>query len=138
MNKPKGMSRKDCHNLRSIVRSFLNDPSAIVEISEMGGDGFKYQRHDEGANSTFVEVSLTDKPGTYSVRMEHFGTDCDGRHSSNQEYIVSRSSRRRRYYMSRNWETNRPIGKFGVKSQWMILNQGRGSQRDYTAEAAGY
>lgn len=137
MQKPKGMSRKDARNLKAIVREFLN-PSVIVEFGEKSASGFLCQNHDEGFNARFVEVSLSDIPGRYEVRQDSWGKDCDGRHSTNDNYIVGETSHRRRYYMGRNWATNRPTGKFGVKSRFQVCGKGSHSQRDYTAEAAGY
>lgn len=146
MQKPKGMSRKDYRNLKAIVREFLNDPSAIVDLSEGTAEGVKFQRHDEGFNARFVQVSLPDrehslkggKPGDFLVRVECWGRDCDGRHSNEDLYTVGEVSHRRRFYMGKNWETNRPTGKFEIKGRFQIREKGSSFQRDYTAEAAGY
>jgi len=139
MNKPPGMSRKDCLNMKSIVRDFLGDPDAIVEFDDEGGaDGFKSSAHDEGFSSRNVLVNVVeDKPGTYHVLVLDSGRDCDGRTSSDTEYIVVKSSHRKRWYNDRNWDTNRPKGKFGVRSEWRSKRI-TGRQRDYTAESMGY
>lgn len=131
------MSRKEYHALKSIVRSFLKN-STIVEFSMTGATGFYSESHDEGFASRYVQVCFGDKPGTFQVREDSWGKDCDGRYSTTDDYTVVKASKRKRYYMGRNWETNRPQGKFGIKSPWKIVERGNSSQQDYTAEAAGY
>lgn len=147
MQKPFGISRKDYHAMKAIVRQFLNDPSAPVDFllldpenpekSPSSAVGYQSLVHDEGYSATGIEVFL-DQPGTYSVSVDTNGRDCDGRTSHHSEYTVIKGGKRKRFYMSRNWETNRPNGKFSVKSPFKIIGKGRSSQRDYTAEAAGY
>jgi hypothetical protein len=143
MNKPHGMSRKDYHNMRAIVRDFLNDPSAIVEFSDshtgIQAVGFQSIRHDEGFSSTSIAVSPGEKPGTYEVSEYNDGRDCDGRISSENEYLVKKTTtKRKRSYYSYHWETNRPKGKFGMKTAWKVLSKGKSRNRDYTAESMGY
>lgn len=143
MNKPHGMSRKDYHNMRSIVRDFLNDPNAIVEFSEsytgIQAVGFQSSRHDEGFSSTSISVSIGEKPGTYEVSEYNNGRDCDGRISSENEYLVKKTTtKRKRWYFNKNWETNRPQGKFGMKTAWKVLSKSKERIRDYTAESMGY
>lgn len=145
MQKPAGMSRKDYHAMKAIIREQLGNPNAMVEfVSEEGETrGFVYAvghqsfRHDEGYSATGIQV-FADEPGRYSVQVENRSRDCDGPHSSHDEFVVGPAGKRRRWYWNRNWKTNRPEGKFGMKSAFKILKQGRSSQRDYFAEAAGY
>jgi len=140
------MSRKDCRNMKEIVRQFLNDPFAPVSVVCEEGEtmgyvvahGFQSARTEEGYASTGVEVYFGEKPGTYEVKVYNDGRDCDGRLSNQSEYVVGPAGKRKRFYWSRNWKLNRPEGKFGVKGSFKILSKGRSSQRDYTAEAAGY
>lgn len=138
MNKPAKMSRKDYHNIKDIVRDFLHNPKAVVNFQEYEAFGFKREVHDEGYSNTWVGVSVGDKPGTYRVIVTNNGLDCDGRTSSEAEYVVAKSGKRKRWYNSRNWKTNRPEGKFGIKSRWKVISRENERNRDYTAEAAGY
>lgn len=138
MNKPKGMSRQDARNLKSIVRETLGNPQATVEFTEYGAAGHQGYSTEEGYFSEVAEVSLTEKPGVYSVVVDRRERDCDGRHSSHDESLVGFRGKRPRFYMSRNWAKNRPTGKFEVKSQWKVLSRVDSRQRDFSAEAAGY
>lgn len=146
MNKPKGLSRQDCRNMKEIVRQFLSDPSAMVDVVSEHGEtrgyvvaqGYQSCRTEEGYSSTGVEVYLGEKPGTYEVKVYNDGRDCDGRLSNQSEYVVGPAGKRKRFYWSRNWQKNRPEGRFGMKGSFKVLSNGRSSQRDYTAEAAGY
>lgn len=138
MNKPKGMSRKDYHALKSIVRSFAGDRDTLVFTDPDYNDGSMHggvsQSHDEGYSRVYVQAGPGEKPGTYDVTVYRDSRDCDGKTSSTDDYVVVRRNKRKRYYMG--WAGNR--GAFGVKSEWAIIERGKGSQRDYTAEAAGY
>jgi hypothetical protein len=137
MHKPKGMSRKACRDLKAIAKTFINRDGVRLDISDCSVTGFHSERHDEGFSSTAVSVSEGKLSGTYEVTVESWGRDCDGRHSQIDDYLVVRTSKRRRWYMGRNFTTGRPEGKFGVMSGWTIRNSDS-SQRDYSAEAAGY
>ena len=138
MNKPAKMSRKDYHNIKDIVKDFLHDSKAHVSFQDYQASAGKIERHEEGFNRTVVVVSLGDLPGTYHVSVYNDGRDCDGRHSSDAAYIVTALAKRKRWYNSRNWKTNRPEGKFGIKSRWKVVSRENKTNRDYTAEAAGY
>src|SRR5690348_10657448 len=121
MHKPSGMSRQDARNLKAIVREQLSNPFVSVDFTEYSATGLVSSHHDEGFSCSFVEVSLSDEPGKYSVRYETWGRDCDGPHSTQDEFTVGPAGKRKRYYMSRDWKRNRPEGKFGTKSAFKIL-----------------
>lgn len=137
MSKPSFMSRKDYRNIKIIAESFISHP-AFVDFSDSGAETYHSESHEEGYSSKFVRVSLTEQPGRYLVEVEHWGRDCDGKHSQADSYTVGAAGKRKRYYFNRDYKANRPIGKFGVKSAFKILDKGFSSQRDYTAEASGY
>ena len=137
MNKPSGMSRKDYHNIRSILQDFLSSQTVIVTFDEGFCYGHKSEATDEGFSATTVSVAVGDVPGTYQVTVDNRSRDCDGSHSSHDEMVVSKRSQRKRWYWNRNYTTDRPEGKFGVKSPWASQSK-RSSQRDYTAESMGY
>jgi hypothetical protein len=137
MNKPSGMSRKDYHNIRSIIKDFLSSDTVLVVFEDGCAYGFKSKRHDEGYSATTVSVAIGDEPGSYEVVVENRGQDCDGRHSSSSEMVVTRRKNRKRWYWSKNYQTGKPAGKFGIKSAW-VSRELSARQRDYTAERMGY
>lgn len=137
MHKPHGMSRKDARNLVTIVREFLRRPDAIVTFQGDWASGHYGERTEEGFEFTSIEA-YSNKDGTYTVTVYTQARDCDGRTSSENTYTVRRTGKRSRFYMSRDWETNRPAGKFYSRGLFKIVASGRSEYRDYQAEAAGY
>lgn len=135
--RPAKMSRVDYHNLISIVRVF-SAPCVLVRLDNGVARGGYSETHEEGYSSVGVEA-YSNGDGTYQVRVHHSGRDCDGRVSQFSEYTVQKTAHRKRYYVSRDWKNgNRPMGKFGIRSEWSIVRVGRSRQRDYTAESMGY
>jgi hypothetical protein len=137
MSRPKGMSRKDYRNLKIIIRERLGDGISI-DFSDGMASAARWERHEEGFSAKALNVYVGDKPGTYTVDDQSWGRDCDGRHSQSDAYTVGAAGKRKRWYWSRDWKANRPIGKFGVKARFKPLGEGDSRQRDYSAEAAGY
>lgn len=138
MQKPAGMSRSDYHNMVAIVRQFIGLNDIRINLLEDGIWGSRYERTDEGFSNITISVSLGKNPKTYYVIESCHTRDCDGRYSNYNEYVVGKAGKRKRYYMSRDWKTNKPVGKFGIMVAWKILASGKPRSRDYTAEAAGY
>lgn len=136
------MTRKERRDLLAIVRDYLGrGPYTGAALTEDGTCvGARGGAHDEGYSMTYVEA-WAESPGVYGVVVHTDGRDCDGRHSSTDEYRVRRLSRSRRYYpwSSWSWETGKPVrarGRHEVK-RW-AWDRVTGRQRDYSAERAGY
>lgn len=131
--KPKNISRNDYHRMAAVARDFSQ--SSFVYWDGSNAVSGLCIRDEEGYKNTRVCVYLS-SPGVYEVTVDTHARDCDGVMSFHQTYLVSFRKKAKRYYVSYNHKGNKPCGAFGIKV--FNIKNIDSTQRDYSAEAAGY
>ncbi len=129
--------------MAAIAVDFLNRP-CVAHVFLDEDEGCYYvmvyhgEDHDEGYSARYVWVYLASDDGErrYRVEVRNAGRDCDGRHSADDSFFVTPLRKAKRWYMSRNWQRNRPEGKFGVR-RWKATKVDS-RVFDEFAQAAGY
>lgn len=101
----------------------------VLTEAEPKIEAFESHRHEEGWSSTYVCWELTGDVVTCSITDD--GTDCDGRLTRHSTYVCPVAELATREPYAAEGETPPP---FRLPTWY----EGRHSQRDYSAEAAGY
>ena len=145
--RPKGMPRVVFHKLRDMLKSLsVTATDFMVEGREFCGYGAEHKANDEGYTHTFALVKRT-FDGRYVVEVRTYSLDCDGRLTTTETYDMSLRSVRRMLYTTEYFRAlggNRhrklaiPVRRGEVRQGKYRLKLRDRSQRDYTAEAAGY
>lgn len=134
------LSRRDRHIMTKILHELVAHGNRPVNII-INEDDFSLScceggRTEEGYSVTYYDISTTDDPDWYSVSIANRSMDCDGRFDTANDGLVRLRSKPQRFYMNHDWKTGKPVGNAMYrKLSWRKQEY---SQRDYSAEAAGY
>ena len=113
--------------------SFEGKPTRIKLANHQTIHLFEHHYHDEGWSSCHIRIVRHDDIIYETVSTD--GRDCDGRMTTESKYFCHRKDLRSHWY-------KRPIygsrKEYSRDSWWPKWTYRDGSQRDFTAEAAGY
>jgi len=142
------LTRQQRRDLGAIIRSVMGEACIIRETEDGALYAHRAANDEEGWQSrsvtAFPEIDSDATSRRYVVETHDAGQDCDGR-SSRTSCAVVAPCKRTRWYWSRDWSkttstgrAGRPVGRFEVRPRFRRVGEVDSSQRDYSAEAAGY